>query len=159
MFGMEELDMDELTEAQQRYDKRLANKMREASKKKKIMVNLQREVKSIQNAISLMKIYSPKKLIVAQLKCLCRWKKTKGDKPLLTKKADLIAVYRATVGNPSPQVSPCNLEVDESFDYVDSLDSNATWPKKDDLKFGGDSDGEADDDGNRSKEEEEVEED
>lgn len=105
LFGMEELDMDELTEVQQRYDKRMANKVREASRKKKIMVNLQREVKSIQNAIGLMTMYSPKKLIVAQLKCLCRWKKTKGDKPLLTKKADLIAVYRATVGNPSPQVS------------------------------------------------------
>lgn len=52
------------------------------------------------------------------------------------------------------------MEVDKSFDYVDSLDSNATWPKKDDLKFVGDSDGEADDDGNRSEEEEEeVEED
>ena len=48
------------------------------------------------------------KLLVTELKLLCRWKKEQGDKPFPTRKDDLVARFNAMKARTSPTVSPSN---------------------------------------------------
>ena len=74
---------------------------------------------------------------MAQLKAFCRWKKKPGDRPLPTKKADLIRRFNKTKCNASPHVSPASSEAEEvDDDDVQSMDSDASAPENNDLLFG-----------------------
>ena len=112
---------------------------------KKNLKDLLRQVNAIRNSKLNKRKFKIEKLLVAELKVLYRWKKQQGDKPLPTRKADLIVRFRATRARTSPTVSPSNSddeESDEDGNNVDSYDSDATPPTDDELEFGHDSDGE-----------------
>lgn len=153
------LDEDVLAEVERRYEKRQQNEAKTAKKKKKALRELQARIKAIKAIIRSKKKFKPTDLKVPQLKDFCRWKKQPGDKPLPTKKADLIARFNKTKGNASPNVSPWSSEAEEEAgedvgddDDVDSLDTDASAPECDDLEFGSDSEDESED-GSGSEEE------
>ena len=135
--GNGELDEDVLGEVQRQFDYRQANAAKIEKKKKSRLLALQREVNIIKQIMQ-KKGFKPDKLKVPQLKAFCRWKKQTGDRPLPTKKAELIRRFNQTKGNPSPHVSPCNSDAEESDndDDVESMDSDASAPENDDLIFG-----------------------
>ena len=154
--GRGELDSDVTAEVARRFELRMHNAAKVATKKKKQLLELQRKIEVIKKIMA-KKGFKPKDLKVAQLKDFCRWKKQSGDNPLPTKKADLLRVFSDTKGRASPQVSPSNSEVEDDQDDnddVDLLNSDATAPENDELEFGSDIEGGSEDDENEENEEE-----
>ena len=157
-----------LEAVQMRLDEKIEKASAILRKKKKILKDLKRQVDAIRKS----KLSKPKsvikKLLVAELKLLCRWKKQQGDKPLPTRKDALIARFKATKDRTSPTVSPSNSddesESDEDGDSVDAYDSDATAPTDDDVEFGDEvessdeEDEESDEEGSSESEEEESDE-
>ncbi len=90
------------------------------------------------NAIRVKKL-TLKDLVVSQLKTMCKWKKQPGDATLPTVKNTLKQLYKKTMHNPSPHVSPYNSDAkEEACDAsdIDLMDSDASVPENDDLEFG-----------------------
>ena len=148
--GSGQLCTEVYAEVKRRFDNRMENEEKIKAKKKKTLIELQRQVQSVKQIMKQPNFkYTDLKL--PQLKAMCRWKKKANDNPLPTKKADLIDRLKKTMKNPSPHVSPCNSDVedeDNDFDDVDSMDSDETAPDDNEMIFGekDDDDGYDDDD-------------
>ena len=100
-------------------------------KKKKKMIELKREVDAIRA-----KKLKLKNLVVTQLKTMCKWKK---HAMLPTTKEALKKLYKNSMHNFSPHVSPYNSDAEEEAgdaSDVDSMDSDASVPENDNLEFG-----------------------
>ena len=159
------LEEDILEEVQRRYDLRKDKEHKEhkiVRKKKKKLIELRLRVNAVKAFIRTKKSFKTKDLKVAQLKDFCRWKKQPGDRPLPNLKAALVTRFDKTKGNQSPNVSPCNSQVDqddENFSDVDSLDTDASANDVDEIEFGVGSDREKEEDEGGSNSEKEEDED
>ena len=132
--GNGELDADVYNEVIRRMEYRSDNAAKIEEKKKKKMIELKRAVDAIRA-----KKLTLKDLVVSQLKTMCKWKKQPGDATLPTTKKALKQLYKKTMHNPSPRVSPYNSNAEEEAgdaSDVDSMDSDASVPENDDLEFG-----------------------
>ena len=101
--GNGELDADVYNEVIRRMEYRSDNAAKIEEKKKKKMIELKRAVDAIRA-----KKLTLKDLVVSQLKTMCKWKKQPGDATLPTTKKALKQLYKKTMHNPSPHVSPYN---------------------------------------------------
>ena len=156
------LDEDVLEEVQCRFDLRNDKEHKTVRKKKKKLIELRLRVNAVKAFIRTKKSFETKDLKVAQLKDYCRWKKQPGDRPLPNLKADLVTRFDKTKGNQSPNVSPCNSQVDqddENFSDVYSLDTDASANDVDEIEFGVGSDSEKEEDEGGSNSEKEEDED
>jgi len=131
-----ELDANAYNEVIRRMEYRSDNAAKIEEKKKKKMIELKHAVDAIR-----VKKFTLKDLVVSQLKTMCKWKKQPGDAMLPTTKKALKQLYKKTMHNPSPHVSPYNSDAEEEAgdaSDVDSMDSDASVPENDDLEFGKD---------------------
>ena len=88
-------------------------------------MELRLRVNAVKSFIRKKKSFKTKDLKVAQLKDYSRWKKQPGDRPLPNLKADLVTIFDKTKGNQSPNVNPCNSEVDQYDENFSNV--NSTW--------------------------------
>ena len=94
-----------------RYENKI-NKSSEISlKKKKRLLELQRQVLELIKRKMKKKKFKLSQLKVAELKAMCKWKKQPGDTPSPTRKADLLSRFKKTKNNQSPHVSPCSFQM------------------------------------------------
>ena len=135
------LDEDVLSEVWRRNEVRTENVSRITRKKKAAVLALQLRVNAIKIIFG-QKGFKPKHLKVPQFKYYCKWKKQPGNQPFPTKKADLLNLFQETKCNPSPQVSPCNSDVEYESDNDDvdisNMDSDASAADNDDLLLASD---------------------
>ena len=132
--GNGELDANVYNEVIRRMEYCSDNAAKIEEKKKKKMIELKRAVDAIRA-----KKLTLKDLVVSQLKTMCKWKKQPGDATLPTTKKALKQLYKKTMHNPSPHVSPYNSDAEEEAgdaSDIDSMDSDASVPENDDLEFG-----------------------
>ena len=132
--GNGELDADVYNEVGWRIEYSLDNAAKIEGKKKTKMIELKRAVVAIRA-----KNLKLKDLVVFQLKTMCKWKKQPGNATLPTTKKALKQLFKKTMHNPSPHVSPYNFDAEEEADDasdIDLVDSDASVPENDNLKFG-----------------------
>ena len=91
----------------------------QANKKKKTLRDLKRSVEVVRAKMLTVSF----NLTVKDLTTLCRWKKTKEDGKMPTKRSDLEALWRKIENRSSPHVSPENSDAEE--DDHDAMDIDA----------------------------------
>lgn len=102
----------------------------QANKKKKTLRDLKRSVEVVRAKMLTVSF----NLTVKDLTTLCRWKKTKEDGKMPTKRSDLEALWRKIENRSSPHVSPENSDAEEDINAIlseDELEDEVVVPPSD----------------------------